>query len=133
VATLGLVYLVLAVAGFVAVGWGTFGYEEPVRVFSVVGTSTLANIVHAFAGVVALVAALRRGASVFAPIGTIAFLAMAVFGVVSRLFPGAGDPLNLTWWNVGLYLLSAIACLYAYLANARSAVDHREPGRGHSE
>ncbi len=118
---LGAVYVVLAVAGFVRTGSGEFGMEEPVRLWGFLGVSTLANIVHGVVGLVALVAALRGGASGFAPPATIAFVAMAVFGTVARMFGGHGDPLNLTWWNVALYVLSAIVCVLVYTMRMRAA------------
>lgn len=113
---LGLLYLVLAVAGTITVGWNEFGWEEPVRVFGVFGVSTLLNIVHGFVGLIALLAALGGAAFAFAPVLGVAFTAMAAFGVVSRVAADAGDPLNLTWWNAVLYLCSVAACGYAYLS-----------------
>jgi Domain of unknown function (DUF4383) len=110
VLSLGALYLLLAIAGFVRTGWGEFGLEEQLRVLGVLGVSTLLNIVHAFVGLVALLAALRSAASTFAPVATVAFAAMAAFGATARIFGDTGDPLNQTWWNVGLYLLSAVSC-----------------------
>jgi len=51
---------------------------------------------------------------------------MSVFGIVSRSFGGAGDPLNLSWANVVLYLLSAVACGYVHLLRLRSRVPATE-------
>jgi fermentation-respiration switch protein FrsA (DUF1100 family) len=117
---LGAVFVLLATAGFVRTGWGEFGQEEPVRVLGVFGVSTLLNIVHTFVGLVALLAALRGAAGALAPVATVAFTAMAVFGATARLFGDSGDPLNQTWWNVGLYLLSAAACAYVYSLRLRA-------------
>ncbi|WP_260190842.1 DUF4383 domain-containing protein [Actinophytocola gossypii] len=114
VLVLALVYLVLAVGGVVTVGWGSFGWEDPVTLFGVFGISTLANILHGFIGVVALVAALRGGAYAFAPVAGIAFTAMSAFGIAAKVFRDEGDPLNLTWWNVALYLCSLVACVVVY-------------------
>jgi hypothetical protein len=111
---LGALYLLLAIGGFLRTGWGEFGQEEPIRLVGVFGVSTLLNIVHTFIGVVALLAAARRMTTTFAPVATVAFTAMAVFGATARVFGGSGDPLNLTWWNVGLYLLSAATCAYVF-------------------
>jgi hypothetical protein len=120
-AGLGTVYLVLAVGGFVGVGFDEFGYEEPVRLFGIFGVSTLLNFVHTLLGVVALVAAWRGWTVAVAPIGVVWFTAMSVFGIVARSFGGSGDPLNLSWANVVLYLLSAIACGYVYALRIRAA------------
>jgi hypothetical protein len=120
---LGVVYLLLAVAGFIQTGWGEFGLEEPLRLFGILGVSTLLNFVHTFVGAVAVLAALRGASSTFAIPATIMFLAMAVFGATSRVFADTGDPLNLTWWNVALYLLSSVTCGYVYSLRLRAA-DH---------
>jgi hypothetical protein len=118
---LGVVYLVLATGGMFVTGWGEFGWEDPVRLFGVLGTSTLLNIVHGFVGLVALLAAVFGGADAFAPVLGIAFTAMAAFGIVARVAPGDGDPLNLTWGNVVLYLLSVAACVFAYFTRVHVA------------
>ncbi|HEX2132512.1 MAG TPA: DUF4383 domain-containing protein [Actinophytocola sp.] len=128
VLVLGLLYLVLAVGGVVAAGWGEFGWEDPVRLFGIFGVSTLANVLHGFVGIVALVAALRGGAFAFAPVAGVAFLVMSVFGIVSEVFGGEGDPLNLTWWNVVLYLCSLVACVVVYGLRVRS---YRRPADRH--
>jgi hypothetical protein len=125
---LGALYLLLAIAGFVRTGWGEFGLEEPLRLAGVLGVSTLLNIVHAFVGAVAVLAAVRGAAGAFAPVATVAFTAIAVFGATARIFGDYGDPLNLSWWNVGLYLLSAVACGYAYLLPLRAAARNQDEG-----
>jgi hypothetical protein len=114
VLSLGVIYLALGLAGFVFFGFDEFGYEEPVRLLGVFGVSTLLNIVHTFVGLVAVLAAVRGAPSAFAVVAMVAFTALTVFGVVSRLFPGAGDPLNQSWWNVALYALTAVVCGYVY-------------------
>jgi hypothetical protein len=126
-AGLGLVYLVLAVGGFVRVGLDGFGYEEPVRLFGIFGVSTLLSFVHTLLGVVALVAAWRGWTVAIAPVGIVWFTAMSAFGIVARSFGGDGDPLNLSWANVVLYLLSAVACGYVHVLRLRSRVS--APGR----
>jgi fermentation-respiration switch protein FrsA (DUF1100 family) len=121
VLVLALVYVVLAVAGIERAGWREFGPGESVLVFGVLGVSTLLNVVHALIGLVALGAALRHGAVAFALVALVVFTAMSAFGIVARGFGGSGDPLNLTWWNVGLYLLSAAACAFVYALRIRVA------------
>ncbi|MFL6127430.1 DUF4383 domain-containing protein [Actinophytocola sp.] len=120
VLVIGVVYLVLAIVGFATAGWGTFGYEEPVRMLGVFGVSTLLNIIHTFVGLAATVAAVRRVPSVFGTVAMVAFTVLTVFGVVARVFPGSGDPLNLTWWNVGLYALTAVVCGYVFTVRMRT-------------
>jgi hypothetical protein len=110
VLVLGIVYLALAVIGFVTAGFQEFGPERPVRMLGVFGVSTLLSIVHTGLGAVLTVAALRKAATALAPAATVAFVALSAFGIVARVFGGTGDPLNLTWWNIALYLLSAVAC-----------------------
>ncbi|HEY7595944.1 MAG TPA: DUF4383 domain-containing protein [Actinophytocola sp.] len=115
VVALGVLYLVLAAVGLATVGWHDFGYEEPVRMFGFLGVSTLLCVVHALLGVVLTTAGLRRAATAIAPVLVVAFVAMAVFGAVAKIFGGSGDPLNFNWWNVVLYLVSAAACVYVYV------------------
>lgn len=121
---LGVVYLLLAIAGFVRTGWGEFGQEEPLRLAGVLGVSTLLNIVHAVVGAVACLAAARGAAGAFAPVAMVVFTAMAVFGATARIFGDYGDPLNQSWWNVGLYLLSAATCGYLYSLPLRATEEN---------
>ncbi|GAB1516020.1 DUF4383 domain-containing protein [Actinophytocola sp. KF-1] len=120
VLVLGVVYLALAVIGLAVVGWGSIREAENARLLGVFGVSRLLIIAHGALGVIAVVAALRRGASAFAAVATIVFVAMSAFGVVANVIGDAGDPLHMTWWNVGLYVLSAVACVLAYTLNARA-------------
>lgn len=117
---IGVLYLLLAIGGFIRAGFSSFGWEEPVRLLGFLGVSTLLSIAHTFAGALALVAALRGAPTAFAAPATVAFTAMAVFGAVSRIFADTGDPLNMTWWNVGLYVLTAATCAYVYSLRLRA-------------
>lgn len=116
----GVVYLLLAIGGFIRTGWGEFGLEDPLRLLGILGVSTLLNFVHTFAGLVAVLAALRGAPSAFAAPGTVAFTAMAAFGAVARIFGGTGDPLNSTWGNVVLYALTAAVCAFVYALRLRA-------------
>jgi hypothetical protein len=127
---LGVCYLALSVIGFVTVGWQQFGYEEPVRMLGVLGVSTLLNIVHALVGAVLTLAGLRRSAAAIAPVLVVAFTAAVAFGVVARLFGGNGDPLNLTWWNVVLYALSALIGVYVYATALKRRAAARAEDKG---
>ena len=117
---LGVVYLALAVTGIAVVGWGTIRESESARLLGLLGVSRLLDIAHAALGVVAVLSAVRRAPSAFAAVGTIVFVAMAAFGVVSQVAGGVGDPLHMTWWNVGLYLLSGLTCAYVYSLRLRA-------------
>lgn len=119
VLVLGVVYLALAVAGIAVVGWGGIRESEHARLLGVFGVGRLLDIAHVAIGVLAVLAAVRRGASAFAAVATIVFTAMAAFGVVAGVVGDAGDPLHMTWWNVGLYVLSALTCGYVYTLRTR--------------
>jgi hypothetical protein len=120
VLVLGVLYLALAVLGVVLVGWGDIHESESARLLGVFGVSRLLIVAHAAFGVLALVAALRRAPSVFAAPATIAFTAMAAFGTIAEIIGDVGDPLHMTWWNVGLYLLSAMTCAFIYTLRLRA-------------
>lgn len=120
VLVVGVVYLALAVAGLVLVGWGGIRESESARFLGLLGVSRLLDIAHTVLGVVAVLAAVRRASSAFAAVATIVFTAMAAFGVVANVVGDAGDPLHMTWWNVGLYLLSGLTCAYVYSLRLRA-------------
>ncbi len=120
VLVLGVVYLALAVIGLAVLGWGSIRESENARLLGVLGLSRLLIIAHAAIGVVAIVAAVRRGASAFAAPATILFVAMTAFGIVSNAIGDVGDPLHMTWGNVVLYALSAVACALAYVMRAKA-------------
>jgi hypothetical protein len=121
VLVLGVVYLALAVIGLAVIGWGSIREAENARLLGVFGVSRLLIIAHGALGVIAVVAALRRGASAFAAVATIVFVAMSAFGIVANVVGDVGDPLHMTWWNVALYVLSAAACLFAYTLRVKAA------------
>ncbi|MFC4855339.1 DUF4383 domain-containing protein [Actinophytocola glycyrrhizae] len=120
VLVLGVVYLALAVAGIVVVGWGEIRESDPAQLFGVLGVSRLLDIAHAVLAAGALLAAVRGAPTAFAAVATVAFTAMAAFGLVAEVVGDAGDPLHMTWWNVGLYLLSALTCLYVYTLRVKA-------------
>ncbi|MFI7675845.1 DUF4383 domain-containing protein [Actinophytocola sp. NPDC049390] len=120
VLVLGVVYLALAVIGLAVLGWGSIRESENARLLGVFGLSRLLIVAHGALGVIAVLAALRRGASAFAAVATIVFVAMTAFGVVANVVGDVGDPLHMTWWNVGLYALSAVTCVYVYALRMRA-------------
>jgi hypothetical protein len=120
VLVLGVVYLALAVTGIVVVGFGEIHESESALLLGIFGVSRLLDIAHAVLGVVAVLAAVRGGASAFAAVATIVFTALAAFGTISRIIGDAGDPLHMTWWNVGLYVLSALTCVFVYTLRLRA-------------
>lgn len=120
VLVLGVVYLALAVTGILVVGWGEIREADPALLLGVFGVSRLLDIAHAVLGVVAVLAAIRGAASAFAAVGTIVFTAMAAYGVIAGVVGDVGDPLHMTWWNVGLYVLSALTCAFVYTLRLRA-------------
>jgi hypothetical protein len=114
VLVLGVVYLALAVTGILVVGWGEIREADPALLLGVFGVSRLLDIAHAVLGVVAVLAVVRGAPSAFAAVGTVALTAMAAYGVIAEVIGDAGDPLHMTWWNVGLYLVSALTCAFVY-------------------
>jgi hypothetical protein len=120
VLVLGVVYLALAVTGILVVGWGAIHEADPALLLGVFGVSRLLDIAHAVLGVVAVLAAVRGAASLFAAIGTVVFTAMAAYGVIAGVIGDVGDPLHMTWWNVGLYVLSALTCALVYALRLRA-------------
>jgi hypothetical protein len=121
VLVLGVVYLALAVIALAVIGWGSIRESENARLLGVFGVSRLLIVAHGALGVIAILAAIRRGASAFAAVATIVFVAMTAFGLVANIIGDVGDPLHMTWGNVVLYALSAAACFYAYLLRAKAA------------
>ena len=120
VLVLGVVYLALAVTGILVVGWGEIREADPALLLGVFGVSRLLDVAHAALGVLALLAALRGAPSAFAAPATIVFTAMAAFGVIAEVVGDVGDPLHMTWWNVGLYLVSALTCAFVYSLRLRA-------------
>ncbi len=120
VLVLGVVYLALAVIALVVLGWGSIRESENARLLGVFGVSRLLIVAHGALGVIAIVAALRHGASAFAAVATIVFVAMTAFGIVSNAVGDVGDPLHMTWGNVVLYALSAVACAVAYVTRTKA-------------
>lgn len=119
VLVLGVVYLALAVIALAVLGWGSIREAPDARILGVFGVSRLLIVAHGALGVIALLAAVRRGASAFAAVATIVFVAMTAFGIVANIIGDIGDPFHTTWWNVGLYALSAVACFYAYVVRMK--------------
>lgn len=119
VLVLGVVYLALAVATVAVIGWGSIREAESARLFGAFGVSRLLLVAHAVLGIVAVLSAVRRAPSAFAAVATVVFTAMTAFGVVANLVGDVGDPLHMTWWNVGLYALSALTCAYVYALRLR--------------
>lgn len=120
VLVLGVVYLALAVTGILVVGWGEIRESDPALLLGVFGVSRLLDVAHAALGVLAVLAALRGAPSAFAAPATIVFTAMAAFGVIAEVVGDVGDPLHMTWWNVGLYLVSALICAFVYSLRLRA-------------
>jgi hypothetical protein len=50
----------------------------------------------------------------------VVYLALAAFGIVANVVGDPGDPLHMTWWNVGLYGVTALVCAYVYSLRLRA-------------
>jgi hypothetical protein len=76
------------------------------------GGSPLLNVVHVVAGLLALAAALTRGAAqVAGMVGSIAFLALAAYDVVVLIAGQSGEPLSVRWPALVLHVLAWAAAL----------------------
>ncbi|MCP2163746.1 DUF4383 domain-containing protein [Goodfellowiella coeruleoviolacea] len=114
-AVVGVVYLVLAVAGFALTGTGEFTQSTAHQVL-IFDVSTLQNIVHAVVGVLGLLAAWQRtgnGTQFYGWAVLVVFFVLFCYGTVTLLASTGvtGDPLNLNWPDNWLHLVTAVAGL----------------------
>ncbi|WP_410643928.1 DUF4383 domain-containing protein [Amycolatopsis sp. lyj-346] len=120
---LGVVYLVLGVAGFFVPGnagstsagpFGTHATQYTLLIFSV---SPLLNVLHTLVGVVGVVAARKvGGTAIYAFALAVGFAGFSAYSVLVLGF-GTGDRFNLNWADVILHLVTmAGAAVLAYAA-----------------
>ncbi|WIX92404.1 DUF4383 domain-containing protein [Amycolatopsis sp. DG1A-15b] len=120
---LGVVYLVLGVAGFFVPGnagstsagpFGTHATQYTLLIFSV---SPLLNALHTLVGVVGVVAARKvSGTAIYALALAVGFAGFSAYSVLVLSF-GTGDRFNLNWADVILHLVTmAGAVVLAYAA-----------------
>ncbi|MEV6623040.1 DUF4383 domain-containing protein [Amycolatopsis sp. NPDC051106] len=120
---LGVVYLVLGVAGFFVPGnagstsagpFGTHATQYTLLIFSV---SPLLNALHTLVGVAGVVAARKVGSTaIYALALAVGFAGFSAYSVLVLGF-GTGDRFNLNWADVILHLVTmAGAAVLAYAA-----------------
>ncbi|WP_290061825.1 DUF4383 domain-containing protein [Amycolatopsis solani] len=120
VAGVGLVYLVLGVAGFLTPETAEVGHEttRAVWIFSV---TPLLNLVHTAVGVLGLLAATRRtGSLIYCWVLFVGFAGMTAYGVLATAFSTPEDPINLNWADNVLHGLTALAALALGIFAARA-------------
>ncbi|RSD21333.1 DUF4383 domain-containing protein [Amycolatopsis eburnea] len=120
VAVIGLLYLVLGVAGFFTPETADVGHEttRTVWIFSV---TPLLNLVHTVVGALGLLAATRRaGALIYCWVLFVGFAGMTAYGVLATAFSTPEDPINLNWAGNVLHGLTALAALVLGIFAARA-------------
>ncbi|MEV6441434.1 DUF4383 domain-containing protein [Amycolatopsis sp. NPDC051716] len=120
VAVLGLLYLVLGIAGFLTPETAAVGHEtgRAVWIFSV---TPLLNLVHTAVGVLGLLAATRRsGALIYCWVLFVGFTGMTAYGILATALVNPEDPINLNWADNWLHGLTAAAALVLGIVAARA-------------
>ncbi|OLR92961.1 DUF4383 domain-containing protein [Actinokineospora bangkokensis] len=110
-AAVGVVLLVIGVLGLVDTGFSDFGStpaSSDATVVAGLGGSTLLNLAHVVLGAFALLCASGAGrVRLFGLVGSLAFLALTAYDVVSLINGAVGDPLGTHWPALILH----VACL----------------------
>ncbi|MGV9364666.1 DUF4383 domain-containing protein [Amycolatopsis sp. NPDC003731] len=120
VAVLGLLYLVLGIAGFLTPETAAVGHEtgRAVWIFSV---TPLLNLVHTVVGVLGLLAATRRtGAIIYCWVLFVGFTGMTAYGILATALVNPEDPINLNWADNWLHGLTAAGALVLGIVAARA-------------
>lgn len=121
VAVLGLLYLVLGIAGFLTPETAAVGHETS-RAVWIFSLTPLLNLLHTAVGVLGLLAATRRtGSIVYCWVLFAGFAGMTAYGVLSTAFGNPEDPVNLNWADNWLHGLTAAAGLVLGIVAARAA------------
>ncbi|WP_410565051.1 DUF4383 domain-containing protein [Amycolatopsis sp. cmx-4-61] len=120
VAVLGLLYLVLGIAGFLTPETAAVGHETSRAVWIFSGTPLL-NLVHSAVGVLGLLAATRRtGAIIYCWVLFVGFTGMTAYGILATAIVNPEDPINLNWADNWLHGLTAVAALVLGILGARA-------------
>ncbi|WP_051165838.1 DUF4383 domain-containing protein [Amycolatopsis orientalis] len=121
VAVLGLIYLVLGVAGFF-VPETAHGGHDTTRVVWLFSSSTVLNIVHTALGLLGLLAARKlSGAVAYCWVLFVAFTGLTAYGILATAFSTAReDPVNLNWADNWLHGLTALVALVVALSGSRA-------------
>jgi hypothetical protein len=121
VAVIGLVYLVLGVAGFLTPETLGVGHETS-RAVWIFSASVLLNLVHTVIGLLGLIAATRRaGALIYSSVVFVGFAGLTAYGILATAFSNPEDPVNVNWADNWLHGLTAIAGLVLAIAGTRAA------------
>ncbi|MGV9295624.1 DUF4383 domain-containing protein [Amycolatopsis sp. NPDC003676] len=120
VAVLGLIYLVLGVAGFFVPETAHAGHDTT-RVVWLFSSSTVLNIVHTALGLLGLLAARKlSGAVAYCWVLFVAFTGLTAYGILATSFSTArDDPVNLNWADNWLHGLTALVALVIALSGSR--------------
>jgi hypothetical protein len=135
VMAVGLFYLVLAFAGFMAisdntnVGGDLYGGNPPDLLWGAFGVSTVMNFIHLVLGAFTLIAGVVVDRSqIVAWSVTIGFALLFCYGVISILVRTGTDPLAVNWADNWLHLVTVVA-LGAMTALTQAAAPKRERQR----
>jgi hypothetical protein len=121
---IGVGYLALAVVGFMETGTNDFT-RNPENVVLGFGVSTLHNVVHAAAGLLAVVLGrTASGARAFGWLALIGFTALSAYGIPAAIGEGPGEPLNVNWADNVLHLGTALVALVIVLIGERADRSH---------
>ncbi|MFD2473335.1 DUF4383 domain-containing protein [Amycolatopsis silviterrae] len=120
VAVLGLIYLVLGVAGFFLPQTAHAGHDTS-RVIWLFSSSTVLNIVHTAIGLLGLLAARKlSGAVGYCWVLFVAFTGLTAYGILATAFSTVPqDPVNLNWADNWLHGLTALVALVVALGGSR--------------
>jgi len=121
VGVLGLVYLVLGIAGFLTPETAGTGHDTSRAVWIFSSTGVL-NLVHVLVGVLGLLAAWRSaGALIYCWAIFVAFTGLTAYGVLATAFGNPEDPVNLNWADNWLHGATAALCLAVATLTTRAA------------
>ncbi len=126
VALLGLVYLVLGVAGFFTPETADVGHhpQNAVWLFSASG---LLNLLHTLLGVAGLAAALRTTTALaYSWAAFIALTGLTAYGLVAATGNPPEDPVNINWADNWLHGLSALILLATGVLATRALREARQ-------
>jgi hypothetical protein len=122
VAVVGLIYLVLGVAGFFTPETAVVGHDTS-RTVWIFSSTVILNLVHTALGVLGLLAALRAAlAHAYCWALFVAMAGVTAFGILATAFGTARDaPVALNWADNWLHGLTALAALAAGIVVTRTA------------
>ncbi|MBB4684011.1 DUF4383 domain-containing protein [Amycolatopsis jiangsuensis] len=134
VAVLGLVYLVLGVAGFIVPETAYAAGHDTSRLIWVFSSSTVLNIVHVLLGVLGLLAARKLSSALgYCWVLFVAFTGLTAYGILATSFGSVPqDPVNLNWADNWLHGITALIALVVALAGTATGTGARGEPRSAS-